>query len=76
MSVEKTVKLLFSFVIIVILGIVVDAFIPSLLHGTSTALQSANSNGFQYLDGLLIAIPIIVIVAIVLYKFDELKRMF
>lgn len=76
MSDNKAMKLLLFFVSIVVLGFIIDAFILPLLQVTNTAIQSANGNGFRYLDGLLIAIPIIVIVAIVLLKLDEFKRMF
>ena len=76
MSDNKAMKLLLFFIGIVIFGIIIDAFIDPILQVTITALQSANENGFQYLDGLLIAIPIIVIAVIVLVKLDEFKRMF
>ena len=70
MSDNKAMKLLLFFIGIVIFGIIVDAFRDTILQLTNTALQSANENGFQYLDGLLIVIPIgiALIVLFELYK--------
>ena len=76
MNVSKIIYLLYFFVGIVFAGLIVDGLIPSPFQVINGGLQSANSNGYHNLNGLLIAIPIIIIAVIVLRKWDEIRKIF
>jgi MFS-type transporter involved in bile tolerance (Atg22 family) len=56
----------------IIIGAVVDAFIPILFQGISVDIQSATSNGFGYLGNILGIFLSIVIVGIILTKLKEM----
>ena len=73
MGSNKILNLFFTLLIFVILGLIVDAFIPTLLQLTSVAIQSANNTGFGYLDGIIVIFLFVVIVSIVLTKLSEIR---
>ena len=73
MGVDKALKLLVSFIIVLLIGLVVDAFIPSILQETNVAIQSSHNNLFQYsIVGLLVVIPIISISWLLYLKLKEI----
>jgi hypothetical protein len=73
MDVDRAMKSLGYVLAVIFIWIIIDVFLPSIFQATNVFIQYTNTNGFQYLNGLFIAILLAIVGEIVLLKWIEIR---